>query len=292
MKKHFLKTPVFYSHLNKWFFEFTFLLNKTLPIFALGILLISSACSSKSEDPNHLKVGITSGPEREIAEAAQKVAKDKYGLDVELVVFNEYVIPNEALNQGDIDINAFQHVPYLEEQSKQRGYKLSVLGNTFVYPIVAYSKKIKSIDELKNGSTVVIPNDPTNGGRALLLFQKYGLLKLKDGVGLLPKVTDIAENFRNLNFLEIEAPQLPRVLDDKEVIIAVINNNFAAQAGLDPEKYGLLKEDKESPYVNVIVSREDNKNEEKVKNFVKAYQSDEVEAAALNAFKGGAVKGW
>lgn len=262
-------------------------------IAATAIIILLNACSnSKKDDPNHIRVGIAVGSEQAIAEAAKKEAKEKYNLDVELVAFNDYVIPNEALNNGEIDVNAFQHVPYLEEQSKQRGYKLAVVGKTFVYPIVAYSKKIKNISELKDGSTIAIPNDPTNGGRSLLLLQKNGLLKLKDGVGLLPKVTDIAENPKQLKILEIEAPQLPRVLDDKEVIIAVINNNFAAQAGLNPDQYGILKEDKNSPYVNVIVAREDNKNLEKVKNFVKSYQSKAVEQAAIEAFKGGAVKGW
>lgn len=268
---------------------------KKIKILALltGVLLSLSGCnSSKKDDQNYIKVGITSGPEQEIAEVAKKVAKEKYNLEVELVSFNDYVIPNEALNNGDIDANAFQHVPYLNEQSKQRGYQLEVVGNTFVYPIVAYSKKIKNISELQNGSTVVIPNDPTNGGRSLLLLQKNGLLKLKDGSGLLPKVTDIAENPKQLKILEIEAPQLPRVLDDKEVVIAVINNNFAAQAGLDAEKQGILKEDKDSPYVNVIVARKDNKTSAKVKNFVKAYESDEVLKKAEEIFKGGAVKGW
>lgn len=265
---------------------------KILGLLAGGLLLLSACNSPKKDNPNHIKVGITSGPEQEIAETAKKVAKEKYNLDVELVSFNDYVIPNEALNNGDIDANAFQHTLYLQEQSKQRGYKLAVVGNTFLYPIVAYSKKIKNINELKNGSTIVIPNDPTNGGRSLLLLQKNGLLKLKDNVGLLPKVTDIAENPKQLKIVEIEAPQLPRVLDDKEVVIAIINNNFAAQAGLDANQFGIFKEDKNSPYVNLIVSREDNKNSEKVKNFVKAYQSDEVLKKAEEVFKGGAVKGW
>ncbi|WP_419870423.1 methionine ABC transporter substrate-binding lipoprotein MetQ [Chryseobacterium sp. CT-SW4] len=264
---------------------------KILGLIAAGLLALNSCNSPKKDDPNYIKVGITSGPEQEIAEVAKKVAKDKYNLEVELVPFNDYVVPNEALNNGDIDANAFQHVPYLTEQSKQRGYKLAVVGNTFVYPIVAYSKKIKNISELKNGSTVAIPNDPTNGGRSLLLLQKNGLLKLKDGIGLLPKVTDIVENPKQLKLVEIEAPQLPRVLDDKEVVIAIINNNFAAQAGLT-DKESILKEDKDSPYVNVIVAREDNKNSEKVKNFVKAYESDEVVKKAEEIFKGGAVKGW
>ncbi|MCW3161658.1 methionine ABC transporter substrate-binding lipoprotein MetQ [Chryseobacterium oryctis] len=265
---------------------------KILGIFTAGLLLLSACNSPKKDDADYIKIGITSGPEQEIAETAKKVAKEKYNLDVELVSFNDYVVPNESLNNGDIDANAFQHVPYLDEQSKQRGYKLAVVGKTFVYPIVAYSKKIKSINELQNGSTIVIPNDPTNGGRSLLLLQKNGLLKLKDGVGLLPKVTDITENPKQLKILEIEAPQLPRVLDDKEVVIAIINNNFAAQAGLDAEKQGIFKEDKDSPYVNIIASRIDNQNSKKVKDFVQAYQSDEVAKKAEEIFKGGAVKGW
>lgn len=263
-------------------------------LFSLSLITGLSSCAKNktADNPNLIKVGITSGPEQEIAETAKKVAKEQYNLDVELVSFYDYVVPNEALHNGDIDANAFQHVPYLEEQSKQRGYKLAVVGKTFVYPIVAYSKKIKNIAELKNGSTIVIPNDPTNGGRALLLLQKNGLLKLKDGVGLLPKVTDITANPKDLKILEIEAPQLTRVLDDDEVVMAIINNNFAAQANLDTAKYGILQEDKDSPYVNVIVAREDNKNAEKVKNFVKAYQSKEVEETARKVFKDGAVKGW
>lgn len=265
---------------------------RVLSLVTAILLLLNSCGNSRKNNPNYIKVGISSGIEQLIAEAAKKEAKEKYNLEVELVSFSDYVIPNEALNNGEIDANAFQHVPYLEEQSKKRGYKLVVVGNTFVYPIVAYSKKIKNISELQNGSTIVIPNDPTNGGRSLLLLQKNGLIKLKENVGLLPKVTDIIENPKQLKILEIEAPQLPRVLDDKEVDIAIINNNFAAQAGLNADELGIMKEDKESPYVNVIVARQDNKDLEKVKNFVKAYQSIVVEKVALKAFKGGAIKGW
>lgn len=257
-----------------------------------SIILLNACGNTRKDDPNYIKVGIAAGLEQEIAEAAKKEAKEKYNLDVELVTFNDYVIPNEALNNNEIDANSFQHVPYLEEQSKQRGYKLAVVGNTFVYPIVGYSKKIKNIDELQEGSTVAIPNDPTNGGRALLLLQKNGLLKLKDNVGLLPKVTDIVDNPKRLKIFELEAPQLPGVLDDKQVVIAIINNTFASQAGLSYEEQGIFKEDNESPYMNVIVTREDNKNAENVKNFIKAYQSEAVEKAAIKAFKGGAIKGW
>ncbi len=269
----------------------TMIKTKILGILAAG-LLVFSCRPGRNNDPNFIRVGITFGPEQEIAEMAKKVAKEKYGLDVELVAFNDYVVPNEALNNGDIDANAFQHIPYLQEQSKQRGYRLAAVGNTFVYPIVAYSKKIRNIGQLKDGNTIVIPNDPTNGGRSLLLLQKNGLIKLRKGVGLLPKVTDITENPKNLKILEIEAAQLPRVLDDNEVVIAIINNNFATQAGLDAEKNGVFREDKDSPYVNVIVTRQDNKNAENVKKFVKSYESDEVAKKAADIFKGGAVKGW
>ena len=263
-----------------------------LSLVSVFALTVTNCGGEKKNDPHHIKVGVAAGPEYTVAQAAQKVAKEKYGLEVELVSFNDYVVPNEALNNGDIDANAFQHKPYLDEQSKQRGYKLAIVGKTFIFPIAAYSKKIKSLAELKPESTILIPNDPTNGGRSLLLLQKNGLLKLKEGVGLLPKLTDIVENPKNLKILELEAPQIPRALDDQNVTIAIINNTFASQAGLVPARDALFIEDKDSPYVNLVVTREDNKNEEKVKQFVKAYQSAEVEKVAEQQFKGGVVRGW
>ena len=136
------------------------------------------------------------------------------------MTFNDYVLPNEALSKGDIDLNAFQHKPYLDQQIKDRGYKLVPVGSTFVYPIAGYSKKIKSLDELKDGSQIALPNDPTNLGRSLLLLQKVGLIKLKDGVGLLPTVLDVTENSKNLKLVELEAPPLPRSLDDQQIALA------------------------------------------------------------------------
>lgn len=263
-----------------------------LSLSAFTLIIFASCTGTKKEDPHHIRVGVSSGPEFALAEAAKIVAKNKYGLEVELVSFNDYVVPNEALNQGDIDVNAFQHLPYLEEQSRQRGYKLAVVGKTFLYPIAAYSKKIKNLADLKPGSTIAIPNDPTNLGRSLLLLQKNKLITLKQGVGLLPKATDIITNPKNLKIVELEAPQLPRVLEDAEVTIAIINNNFSAQAGLSPSKDALFVEGTDSHYVNLIVSREDNKTQEKVMLFVKSYQSNEVEKVANQQFKGGAFKGW
>ncbi|WP_431225275.1 MetQ/NlpA family lipoprotein [Serratia sp. L9] len=264
-------------------------------IAAIGALigtLALAGCGQDEKDPNHIKVGVIVGAEQQVAEAAQKVAKEKYGLDVELVTFNDYVLPNEALGKGDIDLNAFQHKPYLDQQIKDRGYKLVSVGNTFVYPIAGYSKKIKSLDELQEGSQVALPNDPTNLGRSLLLLQKQGLIKLKDGVGLLPTVLDVTENPKNLKLVELEAPQLPRSLDDQQIALAIINTTYASQIGLTPAKDGLFVEDKDSPYVNIMVAREDNKDAENVKKFVQAYQSDEVNEAANKIFNGGAVKGW
>ncbi|WPM85409.1 MetQ/NlpA family lipoprotein [Apirhabdus apintestini] len=257
----------------------------------IGALTLA-ACGQEEKDPNHIKVGVIVGAEQQVAEVAQKVAKDKYNLNVELVTFNDYVLPNEALSKGDIDVNAFQHKPYLDQQIKDRGYKLVPVGSTFVYPIAGYSKKIKSLDELQSGAQIALPNDPTNLGRALLLLQKEDLIKLKEGSGLLPTVLDVIENPKNLKLVELEAPQLPRSLDDAQIALAVINTTYASQIGLTPAKDGIFVEDKDSPYVNLIVAREDNKDAENVKKFVKAFQSDEVSEAANKIFNGGAVKGW
>ncbi len=258
----------------------------------ITLLTLIVSCGSSDNSSNTLKVGVQSGPEYKLAEAAQKVAKEKYNLDVELVTFNDYVMPNEALNQKDIDVNVFQTRPYLEDQSKNRGYQLEVLGNTFVYPMAGYSKKIKNIQELKKDDTIVIPNDPTNLGRALLLLQEVGLIKLRDNVGLLPTQQDIVENTIPIQILELEAPQIPRTLDDNKVVVAIINNNFAASNNLIAKRDGIFVENEKSPYVNIVVSRKDNKDDEKVQQFLKSYQSEEVEKAAEESFKGGAIKGW
>ncbi|CDG99028.1 D-methionine transport protein (ABC superfamily, peri_bind) [Xenorhabdus bovienii str. puntauvense] len=267
-------------------------LKSIVAISALLGTLILVGCGQEPRDPNHIKVGVIVGPELEVAEVAKKVAKEKYGLDVELTTFNDYVLPNESLSKGDIDANVFQHKPYLDQQIKERNYKLAIVGNSFIYPIAAYSKKIKSLDELQDGAQIALPNDPTNLGRSLLLLQKQGLIKLKDGVGLLPTILDVTENPKHLDIVQLEAPQLPRSLDDQKIALAIINNTYAGQIGLTPEKDGLFVEDKDSPYVNIIVSREDNKDAENVQKFVKAYQSEEVEQAAQTIFKGGALKGW
>jgi len=252
--------------------------------------LILTGCNDKTAETSKIKVGVMAGAEAQVAEVAKKVAKEKYNLDVELVTFTDYVTPNAALDDGSIDVNAFQHKPYLDAQIADRGYKLAIAGNTFVYPIAGYSKTITSVADIKEGDRIAVPNDPTNLGRSLLLLQKQGLITLKENAGLKATVQDIVENPKKLQILELDAAQLPRSLDD--VTLAVINNTFASQLDLTPEKDGLFVEDKDSPYVNIIVARQDNVNSEKVKNFVKAYQTDVVYKAAYKIFKGSIVKGW
>ena len=263
-------------------------MKKSLSALALFAALLAGC--GQGDNDKHLKVGAIAGTEAQVVEVAKKVAKEKYGLDVEIVSFSDYVTPNVALKDGSIDVNAFQHKPYLDAQIKDRGYKLVPVGNTFVYPIAGYSKKFKHVADLPQGAQVAVPNDPTNLGRSLLLLQKQGLIKLKDNVGLNGTVLDIVDNPKQLKIVELEAAQLPRSLDD--VDLAIINTTYASQIDLLPTRDGLFVEDKDSPYVNLIVAREDNKDAEKVKQFVAAYQSDEVYQAADKLFKGGLVKGW
>ncbi|AWX13747.1 methionine ABC transporter substrate-binding protein MetQ [Mergibacter septicus] len=264
-------------------------LTKVLKISALATLIALS--NNVLAKDGRIKVGVISGPEYAVAEVAKQVAKEQYGLEVELIPFTDYVTPNAALESKIIDVNAFQHQPYLDKQKADRQWDdLVIVGNTFVYPIAAYSKKIKDISELKDGATVLIPNDPTNGGRALLLLQAQGLITLKDPKGLTQTVLDIVANPKKLKIQTADAPLIPRSLG--QVDLAIINNTFAAQAGLYPNKNSLFVESNESPYVNIIVARKDNENDPDVKNFVKAYNSEPVYKKADKEFNGAIVKGW
>lgn len=218
-----------------------------------GILL--AGCDQSSSDAKHIKVGVINGAEQDVAEVAKKVAKEKYGLDVELVGFSGSLLPNDATNHGELDANVFQHRPFLEQDNQAHGYKLVAVGNTFVFPMAGYSKKIKTVAQIKEGATVAIPNDPTNLGRALLLLQKEKLITLKEGKGLLPTALDITDNPRHLQIMELEGAQLPRVLDDPKVDVAIISTTYIQQTGLSPVHDSVFIEDKNSPYVNILVAR-------------------------------------
>lgn len=263
------------------------------PVAALllaGLLL--AGCDRQSSDDKHIKVGVINGAEQDVAEVAKQVAKEKYGLDVELVGFSGSLLPNDATNAGELDANVFQHRPFLAQDNKAHHYQLVAVGNTFVFPMAGYSRKIKAVSELKDGATIAIPNDPTNLGRALLLLQKEQLITLKPGKGLLPTSLDIIDNPHKLNIMEMEGAQLPRVLDDPKVDVAIISTTYIQQIGLSPVHDSVFIEDKNSPYVNIIVTRENNKDAENVKAFIQSYQSPEVAKAAETIFNGGAVPGW
>ena len=270
---------------------------KLLGVTALASVFVLAACNEEKKDsaaataPTKIKVGVMAGPEHEVAEIAAKVAKDKYNLEVEYVLFNDYALPNTAVSKGDLDANAMQHKPYLDKDSQAKGLNnLVIVGNTFVYPLAGYSKKIKNVNELQEGAVIAVPNDPSNLARALILLEKQGLIKLKDNTNLFSTSLDIVENPKKLQIKEVDTSVAARALDD--VDLAVVNNTYAGQVGLNTTDHGVFVEDKDSPYVNIIVSRQDNKDSAAVQNFVKAYQTPEVEAEAKKHFKDGVVKGW
>ncbi|MDP0058609.1 MetQ/NlpA family lipoprotein [Glaesserella parasuis] len=250
-----------------------------------------AAAPAPAAQAQKIKVGVMSGPEHTVAEKAAQIAKEKYGLEVEFVLFNDYALPNTAVSKGDLDANAFQHKPYLDKDSSSKGLdNLVIVGNTFVYPLAGYSKKIKNVAELQDGAVVAVPNDPSNLARALILLEKQDLIKLKDNTNLFSTSLDIVENPKNLKIQEVDTSVAAKALDD--VDLAVVNNTYAGQVGLNATEHGVFVENKESPYVNIIVARKDNQASEAVQNFVKAYQTEEVFQEAQKHFKDGVVKGW
>lgn len=254
---------------------------------AAGLAFVSSA--TLAAEPIKIRIAATPGPHAQILEAVKPVAATK-GIDLQIVEFSDYVVPNVALDSGEIEANSFQHQPYLDNQVKDRGYKIVAVGRTVNFPMGFYSKKYKSFEEIPAGSKISIQNDPTNGGRALLLLQDKGLIKLKDGVGVKPSPLDVVDNPKKFQFIEIDAAQSPRALDD--VAAAAINTNYATQAGLDPVKDPILRENPEGPYVNVIAVRIADKDKPWVKDLVEAYRSPEVKAFIAETFKGAVLASW
>ncbi len=256
---------------------------------AAGLALTALFAGHAFADPIKIRIAATPGPHAQILEAVKPVAAKK-GIDLQIVEFSDYVVPNVALDSGEIEANSFQHQPYLDNQVKDRGYKIVSVGQTVNFPMGFYSKKFKSFDEIPAGSKISVQNDPTNGGRALLLLQEKGVIKLKDGVGVKPSPLDIVDNPKKFQFIEIDAAQSPRALDD--VAAAAINTNYATQAGLDPVKDPILREDPNGPYVNVIAVRAADKDKPWVKDLVEAYRSEEVKAFIADKFKGAVLASW
>lgn len=262
---------------------------KYLGLILLIPLLLGLTSCKRHEANNVVTVGIIDGPDTAEWEAAQKVALTKYDLHIKLVKFSNYTMPNEALNDGNIDANAFQHVPFLDAQIKARGYKLMPVAKTFLNPIALYSKKITSLAQLKPNDKIGVPNDPSNEARALLLLQQGKLITLKKNAGLTATPVDIIKNPKHLKIVELPAAQLPRAL--KDLTAAVINNDYAQPAGLN-SKQALLVESANSPYMNVIVVRPQDKNKKKIKELIKSFQSPEVKAIGLKISHGNSIAGW
>jgi len=254
-------------------------------VFALAAF---SAHAALSED-KPLRVGVTAGPHAQVFEAVKKIAA-RDGLKIDIIEFSDYVQPNAALAAGDLDLNSYQHQPYLDSAVKDRGYKLVSVARTILFPIGLYSRKIKSLDQIPEGARLAMPNDPTNGGRVLLLLEAKGLIKLKPNAGLKATPIDVVENPKKLKFIELDAAQLPRALDDADV--AAINTNFAIQAGMMPARDAIAMESLQSPYANVIVVRTEDKDSPVIKKLIKAFQNDEIKAFIKKEFKDSIFPVW
>jgi D-methionine transport system substrate-binding protein len=260
-----------------------------MKLAALAGLLASIHAAPLRAQDKPMKVGVTAGPHAQIMEVVKKVA-EKDGLKLQIVEFSDYVQPNAALAAGDLDANSYQHLPYLEAQIKDRGYKFTSAGYTITFPMGIYSKKIKSLKELKDGARFGVPNDPTNGGRGLLLLQSQGLIKLKPEAGLKATPLDIAQNPKKLKIVELDAAQLPRSLDDLDA--AAINGNYAESAGLSPTRDAIAVEAPKGPYANVIAVRTEDKDKPWVAKLVKAYHSPEVKQFVNTQFKNSVIASW
>lgn len=252
---------------------------------AAGLALIIGVSAAKAET---IKIGVTPGPHAQVLEVVKPIAAKK-GLDIQITEFSDYVIPNTALDAGELQANSFQHQPFLDNQVKDRGFKIESVGATLNFPLGIYSKKHKDWSAVPDGGTIAIQNDPTNGGRTLLLLQDKGIIKLKAGVGYKPSVADIVDNPKKLKIIEIEAAQTPRSLDDVDA--ASINTNYATQAGLTLND-AILKEDAKGPYVNVIAVRSVDKDKPWVKTLLDSYHSPEVKAFVNEKFKGAVLPSW
>ncbi|WBU31250.1 MetQ/NlpA family ABC transporter substrate-binding protein [Rhodopseudomonas palustris] len=235
-----------------------------------------------------VRIGTTAGPYAEILRYAGDLAA-KQGIEVKITEFTDYTVPNAALAQDDLDINNFQHQPYLDNQVAQRGYDIVSIAKSIIVPIGIYSNKVKTLTDIKDGASAAIPNDPSNGARALQLFEKAGLIKLKPGIGIKATIADIAENPKHLKIVELDAAQLPRSLNDLD--FSAVNLNYALSAGLDP-KSALLLEGADTNWNLVFAVRAKNKDNATLKKFVEIYRSPEVKAFTEKRFNGTILTTW
>lgn len=256
-------------------------MNKYLKLLAASLVLVAVQSNAGT-----LKVGATPVPHSEILEFVAPMLK-KEGVDLKVVEFNDYVLPNTATDDGSIDANFFQHRPYLQSFNADRNLSLVEVAGVHIEPMGIYSSKHKSLSELQDGAVISIPNDPTNGGRALLLAQKAGLIKLANQDPASTTVLDIVQNDKNIKFVEMESPLLPRSLS--EVDYSIINTNFAMQANLNPLKDALFIEGSDSPYVNILVTTKQKANNPDIIKLVNALKSKECAQFIKDKYKGAVV---
>ncbi|OOG54520.1 MetQ/NlpA family ABC transporter substrate-binding protein [Rhodanobacter sp. C03] len=259
-------------------------MNKLLaPLAALLLLVGCSSSNEAGKDTQTLTVAATAVPHAEILKQVKPLLA-KEGVDLQIKVFADYVQPNAQVVEKNIDLNYFQTKPYLDAFNHEHGTNLTIITGVHIEPFGAYSHKYKSIDQLPDGASVTLPNDPSNNSRALLLLAKHGLITLKDPNNELSTQKDITANPKHLKFRELEAAMLPRTLD--EVDLALINTNYALAADLNPTKDALLIEDRNSPYVNYLVGRPDNQNDPRVQKLAKALTSPEIKAFIEQKYHG------
>lgn len=270
-------------------------IKKILSIVLSGTLLLALAgCGAgQDEEENKLvKVGVVGENTQQWEPVIKSLAEE--GITLEIVTFADYTQPNQALADKEIDLNSFQHYAYLDQDAKDRGLDLSVIGETLIAPLGIYSKKIKSVDELKDGDSIAIPSDATNGGRSLKVLESAGVIKVDEAAGYTPTLDDITENPKNIKFVEVEAAQTPRLLDD--VVAAFINGGHAVDAGFIPKSDAIYlektNEGGENPYINVIVARTEDKDNEVYKKVVDAYRTDEVAKVIEEQYKGSYLPTW
>lgn len=274
-------------------------MKKLLLSSLLGAAMIfSAACGasdqgggSGSGEDKVIKVGASPVPHTEILEEAKPLLKEK-GYELEIEEFTDYVLPNKALAEKDIDANYFQHIPYFEGQKKEHGYDFANAGGIHIEPIGVYSKKYKSLEELPNGATIIMSNSVADHGRMLSMLEEKGLIKLKEGVDkTAATVEDIAENPKNLKFkTDIEAPMLTKAYENNEGDAVLINGNFALDAGLDPSKDAIaLESPKDNPYVNIIAVRSEDQDSEKIKALVEVLKSDKIKEFINSKYHGSVI---
>ncbi|AHI56846.1 MetQ/NlpA family ABC transporter substrate-binding protein [Listeria ivanovii] len=266
-------------------------------IFTLSLVLVLTACggssdkaSSSKDDNKELVVGASNTPHAQILEQAKPILKEK-GIDLKIVKYTDYVMPNKALEEGDLDANYFQHKPYLELEEKEKGYKFADVGAIHIEPMGIYSKKVKDIKDLKDGAQVLLSNSKSDWPRVIGIFVDNGLLTLKDGVKAQDATfDDIKDNPKNLKFkYDFDPAYLMTAYNNEEGDVVAINSNFVVDQGLNPSKDAIAIESKDSPYANIVVTTEEKKDDKNIKELVNVLHSKEIQDYITKEWDGAVV---